>query len=212
MLSPLQSSHRRRRPWLLLRLQHNGASPSLRAHYGPSSLLRLAPPLYPALVLWRSWGFHLRLSLSIGVTGSHVLHKSLDRLHAASMPDAAPAVNRLPPVLIPRERLHRGFDIIYTLSTVHQRFTFVRLFDPYLIGSRPTFSHLAHHHVSLTQQQWVVWCLRLYADTEGPALISHAARHLRGFLPSSRLRGTPSSAYRANGHAGNDLCIQISNA
>ncbi|EFX6487084.1 IS66 family insertion sequence hypothetical protein, partial [Shigella sonnei] len=26
--------------------------------------------------------------------------------------------------------------------------TFVRLFDPYLIGSRPTFSHLAHHHIS----------------------------------------------------------------
>ncbi|NHB63758.1 transposase, partial [Photorhabdus sp. RW14-46] len=33
-------------------------------------------------------------------------------------------------------------------STHHQRFTFVRLFDPYLIGSCPTFSHLAHHHVS----------------------------------------------------------------
>ncbi|CBJ89868.1 transposase (fragment) [Xenorhabdus nematophila ATCC 19061] len=64
------------------------------------------------------------------------------------MPDAAQAVNRLPPALIPQERLHHGFDIIYTLSTPHQRFTFVRLFDPYLIGSCPTFSHLAHHHVS----------------------------------------------------------------
>ncbi|EQC00791.1 putative transposase [Photorhabdus temperata subsp. temperata M1021] len=78
----------------------------------------------------------MRFSLCIGVTGSHVPHKSLDRLHAAFMPDAAQAVNRLPPALIPQERLHCGFDIIYTLSTHHQRFTFVRLFDPYLIGSR----------------------------------------------------------------------------
>ncbi len=194
MLSLPQSSHQRHRLWLPQRLQHNGASPSLQTHYGPSPLLRLAPSLYPALVLWRSWCFHLRFSLGIGVTGSHVPHKSLDRLHAASMPDAAQAVNRLPPALIPRERLHRGFDIVYTLSTLHQRFTFVRLFDPYLTGSCPAFSHLAHHPVSLTQQQWVVWCLRLYADTEGPSLISHAAWRHRGLLTSDLLRGTQSSA------------------
>ncbi len=66
-------------------------------------------------------------------------HKSLNPLHAAFMPDAAQAVNRLPPALIPQVRLHQGFDIICTLSTHHQRFTFVRLFNPYLIGSRPTF-------------------------------------------------------------------------
>ncbi|WP_156148022.1 hypothetical protein [Xenorhabdus nematophila] len=30
----------------------------------------------------------MRFSLHIGVTGSHVPHKSLNRLHAAFMPDA----------------------------------------------------------------------------------------------------------------------------
>ena len=36
-------------------------------------------------------------SLGIGVTGSHVPHKSLDRVLAAFMPDAAWAVDRYPP-------------------------------------------------------------------------------------------------------------------
>nr|WP_321527311.1 IS66-like element accessory protein TnpA [Shigella boydii] len=52
------------------------------------------------------------------------------------------------PVTLTPEPDNHGFDTIYMLSTHHQRFTFVRLFDPYLIGSRPTFSHLAHHHIS----------------------------------------------------------------
>ena len=56
----LQSSHLHCRPWLPQHHQHNGANLLLRTHYGPSPLLRLAPSLYPALVLWRSWGLHLR--------------------------------------------------------------------------------------------------------------------------------------------------------
>jgi hypothetical protein len=42
----------------------------------------------------------LDISLSIGVTGSHVPHKSLKQVHAAFMPDAAWAVSRLSPRLI----------------------------------------------------------------------------------------------------------------
>ncbi|EOK4684760.1 hypothetical protein ACJQU2_004290, partial [Shigella sonnei] len=93
-------------------------------------------------VLWRSWGFHLRFSLHIGVTGprSPQEPESTSRRFYAGC--------RAGSKHIPQERLHHCFDIIYMLSTHHQRFTFVRLFEPYLIGSRPTFSHLAHHHIS----------------------------------------------------------------
>jgi len=38
----------------------------------------------------------LSFSLRIGTTGSHVPHKSLDQVHATSMPDAVQAVNRFP--------------------------------------------------------------------------------------------------------------------
>jgi hypothetical protein len=63
---------------------------------GPSTLLLDDPPLCPALVRSRLWGRHLRFSLNIRATGSHVPHKSLDQVHAISMPDAAQTINRLP--------------------------------------------------------------------------------------------------------------------
>ncbi|EFA4342505.1 transposase [Escherichia coli] len=73
------------------------------------------------------------------------------------MPDATQAVNRLRPALIvPQERLHHGFDIIYTLSTHYQLFTFVRLFEPCLIGSRPTFSHLPLSQIEGSAESAVV--------------------------------------------------------
>ena len=58
--------------------------------------LRAAPPLCAASVLSRLWGLHLRFSLYISTTGSHVPHKSLDQGHAAFMPSTTQAVNRLP--------------------------------------------------------------------------------------------------------------------
>jgi len=61
-----------------------------------SSLLRDGPSLCSASVLSLSWGLHLSFSLTIGTTGSHVPHKSLDQVHATFMPDAAQAVSRLP--------------------------------------------------------------------------------------------------------------------
>lgn len=121
-------------------LRPDGASPSLQTHYDLSPLLRLAPSLYPALVLWCSWDLHLHVSLGIGVTGSHVPHESLNRLHATYMPDAAQAVDRSPPALVPQQLSLHGFDIVLIFSTRHQRFTCVRLFGSYLTGSRPAFS------------------------------------------------------------------------
>ncbi|HEX9262195.1 MAG TPA: hypothetical protein VF893_06665 [Candidatus Bathyarchaeia archaeon] len=51
------------------------ATPSLRSHYEPSSLIRATPPPCPASVLSSSWGLHLDFSLSIGTTASHVPRK-----------------------------------------------------------------------------------------------------------------------------------------
>jgi hypothetical protein len=57
------------------------------------------------------------------------------------------------PRLIPEQRFDPGFDIIPTLSTRHQRFTHVRLHEPYLIPSCETFSStlttMALYHSSL---------------------------------------------------------------
>ena len=63
---------------------------------GPSTLLLDDPPLCPASVLSRLWVFHLRFSLNIETTGSHVPYKSLNQGHAIFMPDAVQTVNRLP--------------------------------------------------------------------------------------------------------------------
>lgn len=76
-----------------------------------SALLRAAPSLYPALVLRRLWGFHLRFSLNIGMTGSHVPHKSLNQVHATFVPAAARPVNRFPP------NLSRANDYLPVLTT-----------------------------------------------------------------------------------------------
>ncbi|HTG58170.1 MAG TPA: hypothetical protein VMG63_01985 [Terriglobia bacterium] len=62
------------------------------------------------------------VSLGIGTTGSHVPHKSLIRLRAAYMPDAARPAFRLAPELVPGDRPTPGFDIIWCISTLHRRF------------------------------------------------------------------------------------------
>jgi hypothetical protein len=62
----------------------------LHHYYGmvrPYCMHRYFPP---SLVL------SLSFSLAIETTGSHVPHKSLDQVHATSMPGAAQAINRLP--------------------------------------------------------------------------------------------------------------------
>ena len=53
-----------------------------------------------------------------------------DRAHAAYMPDAAGPQSGHPPRADPGGRMPPGFDIVHTLSTLHQRFTCVRLLRP----------------------------------------------------------------------------------
>jgi len=84
------------------------------------------------------------LSLRIEAEGSHVPHESLDRARAAFMPVTARTEDRRPPSSVPGQRLEPGFDDIPTLSTLHRRFTRVRLPDPHLT-SCPAFSVAAHH-------------------------------------------------------------------
>jgi len=65
-----------------------------------SSLLQDAPPRCSASVLSFLWVLHLNFSLSIGTTGSHVLHKGLNQVHATFMPDAAQTVSSVSSGLI----------------------------------------------------------------------------------------------------------------
>src|SRR5580693_1486291 len=88
----------------------------------PSTLLRTAPPCAPHRYSGPPSFSRLDFSLLIGTTGSHVPYKSLIRLRAAYMPDAARAVFRTAPELIPGARRPPGFDITYGISTFHQRF------------------------------------------------------------------------------------------
>src|SRR4030042_1690259 len=100
-----------------------------------STLLRVGPPLCPASVLSPLWGLHSGFSLTIGTTGSHVPHKSLDQVRATFMPDATQAVNRFPldsswSSVSPQFRRRR-----YLFSTPHQWFACARLPEPHLTQS-----------------------------------------------------------------------------
>ena len=77
--------------------------------------------------------------------GSHVPHKSLNRVHATFVPDADWAVNRSPPQTYPRLTTPSGSDVVPTLSTGHQWFACARLLGPHLTGSSPAFCRNAHH-------------------------------------------------------------------
>ena len=123
---------------------------------GPSTLIRDNPPLCPASVLSRLWVRHLRFSLNIGTTGSHVPHKSLDQVHAISMPGAAQTVNRLPLGLSCRPPSIRSFDAVSDITTPQQWFAYAHLLDPYLTRSSPCLSLNAHHNGSLPMQLKVV--------------------------------------------------------
>src|SRR4029453_15915065 len=59
-------------------------------------------------------------------------------------------------------------------STRHQRFTRVRLPDPYLTRSSAPFAS-PFTTLALDQQREGVWSLVLHPDSEGPALFSSAA-------------------------------------
>ncbi len=137
-------------PWL------SNAAPLVQSHSGPSTLLRAAPPLCHASLLWSS------RFLPIGPLPSH-----RDDRFSRSIRNHCPASRRLcagsrsgrlqdHPKLVPRDGCTLGFDIITGISTCHQRFALARLSRPHLTGSCPAFCCNANHHCSLRQQLTVV--------------------------------------------------------
>ena len=85
---------------------------------GPSSLLRSDPPLCSASVLSRLWVLHLRFSLGIEATGSHVPHKSPDHVLATFMPDAIRSVSRS----LPNSSQGNDYPSVSTSSTRFRHF------------------------------------------------------------------------------------------
>jgi hypothetical protein len=86
----------------------------------------------------------LDFSLCIGTTGSYVPYQSLNQDHAAFMPDASGAVNRYSSTSFTGQSLDPSFDAAFVLSTLHQRFTCVRLLDSHLTEYLSAFSGNAH--------------------------------------------------------------------
>src|SRR4051812_22257363 len=102
-------------------------------HSAPPPLRPSAPP--PRIgTLALAGAARSSVSLRTGAAGSHVPNERLCRSRAASMPDAAWAVIRAPPRLVPGQRQPPGFGIVCTLSTRHQRFALARLSDTHLTG------------------------------------------------------------------------------
>ena len=120
-----------------------GSAPTV---IGASLLLRVVPPLCPALVLWPWRSPRLGFSLGIGATGSKVPCLSLIRARAAFRPDAAttayrPVAEALPTggfflatglVTDPGVKMTPRFWHVFVLSTLLPRFTCVRLHGPRL--------------------------------------------------------------------------------
>ena len=124
-----------------LRPELNNATPSLQPHYRAFvTTTGCSAPVPRIGTLILAGASCLDVSLRIGATGSHVPRKSLPQSHAAFMPDVARAAFRTAPELIPEDGRPSGFDIIFGISTRHQRFAFARLSEAYLTGSSPAFS------------------------------------------------------------------------
>ena len=99
--------------------------------------------LRPCAPHWYSdpCGFsHLDVSLSIGTTGSHVPYESLMRARAVFTPDAARSGPGHPSSLSRENGKPPVLTSSNPLSTLHRRFTCVRLPASCLPGSCPDFS------------------------------------------------------------------------
>jgi hypothetical protein len=151
---------------------------SLRLHYQASSLLPTRPSLRPALVLGSLRVYRLEVSLSIAAQVPTFRTKASRWPHAVFMPVAARSVGRRLPSSVPGQRLEPGFGNVPTLSTHQQRFTCVRLASAHLTGC-PAFSATLTTLAIVPKQLAVVWTLILQSESEGPSLISCAARLLR---------------------------------
>jgi hypothetical protein len=116
----------------------------LGPRYQASSLLLTRPSLGLASVLCSSWVHHLEFSLGIKAQVPTFRTKATLWSHAVCMPVATRTIGRHPPSFIPGQQQEPGFDDIPTLSTLHQRFTHVRLTSAYLTGYSRLFRN-AHH-------------------------------------------------------------------
>lgn len=86
--------------------------PSVQPHYrafNPTTNASAPVPLIGTLTLAEA--IRLDFSLGIGTTGSYVPYQSLDQDHAAFMPEASWAANRLAP------NLCRGIEVKIPVST-----------------------------------------------------------------------------------------------
>ena len=134
---------------LPLRVAHpispDDAAPSVQSHYKtfhPTMGDSVPVPRIGTRAL--AGTARLRFSLCIGATGSYVPHPRLNQDHAAFMPDTSGAVNRSHSTSFAGQSLNPGFDVAFVLSTLHQRFTCVRLPDSYLTEYLSAFSHNVH--------------------------------------------------------------------
>jgi hypothetical protein len=141
--------------------------------FGPVPLQNLQPyyerfcPCAPLRYSGTCGVLHLRRSLRIGTTGSPVPHRSLIRVLAVCMPGTSRALCRSRPYLVPQPSPRRGFDAVWVISTLHQRFTCVRLHESHLTQSLP----------------------RLFHRRSPPGLFTPAARGGLKPAPVGRLRG-----------------------
>ncbi len=140
-----------------------------------SSLLRVGPPLFSALVLWHSWGLPICASPLASENrfprSTHEPRSSSRRLHAGRhlgsrqvASQTGPGWTSHPPVLT----LSKNFRHVFSGSLA-----FVSLIHTWSVSSDLFLN--AHHHGFWPQQLKAVWSLHLHDDSEGPALISRAA-------------------------------------
>jgi len=179
------------------KIELDDAAPWLHSHYEASTLIRAAPPLCSASVLSSLWDHHLEFSLHIGATGSHVPHRSLNHVHAALTPGATQAISRL---LLGSSwaTTTPSFDAIPTLSTLHRTVRFRSSPWPSPDTSCAPFPRTLPTATLDRHDSGAVWSLLLQAGSEGPTLISCAARRFQLAITTSlrRRRGAQSSAYR----------------
>ena len=137
---------------------------------GPSTLILDDPPLCSASILSPSWGFHLGFSLHIGTTGSHVPHKSLTQSHAIFTPEAAQAVNRLPP---------SSSCIQYRNPVLTSSIIFRRLID-WFARARLSESYLPRSYAATFPKRSLPW---LFTNAALGGLKPAPASRLRGAFP-----------------------------
>jgi len=126
-----------------------------------SSLLRTVPPLFLASVLSRLCFPTVLAFLPLHPkTGSHVLLKSPDRVHATSMPDAAWPVCTLPPRF---SRRHVQTSVLTSFVKFRHLLGDLLTFISSVYTNLLTFTTMPFQ----TQQLKAVWHLLVQADAKG---------------------------------------------